>query len=234
MTSPAAQLEALHALTNEFIETRDQLKRLPAQLKAKGVDKEKLSQACDDLVGQRKQLRMNADKKQLSMESNEDRIGKLKVKLNMATSQKEFDAVKHEISKIEDENSSLEEEILEIFTQDEDEDTKLKDLKDELNVAGEKFDEFKKMVDYKKEKLESRLTMLQGKIDESLANLEGKTRAEYDRRLKIRGDETLAEALNGTCHACFTGQTPQAANQLRQGQWIICPSCGSMLYERGH
>src|SRR5438094_267029 len=67
-------------------------------------------------------------------------------------------------------------------------------------------------------------------ILEAETSLRDEVRTHYDRLVSHRGEDALSAVLKGTCSACYTGITAQSYNDLVQGQFVLCKSCGRILY----
>ena len=92
--------------------SQEEMERGPRQLKAR---QQAIAQKLADLETQRqkhKALRMSADQRSLQLKSNETKIGDLKVKLNQAASNREFDIIRAQMEADTVANSVLEDEIL--------------------------------------------------------------------------------------------------------------------------
>ena len=62
------------------------------------------------------------------------------------------------------------------------------------------------------------------------ATLPDEIKTHYDRLLAARFDDCIAAVEGTTCTACYTEVTPQMANELLRGSYVLCKSCGRMLY----
>ncbi len=57
-------------------------------------------------------------------------------------------------------------------------------------------------------------------------------RVQYNRLVGQRGDDAMAMVDGATCTACYTAITAQNLNELRVGAFVVCKSCGRILYLR--
>jgi len=55
-------------------------------------------------------------------------------------------------------------------------------------------------------------------------------RAQYDRIVKAMGVDGFAAVRDRTCQACRTEITAQHRNELLAGAFLLCKSCGRVLY----
>jgi uncharacterized protein len=62
------------------------------------------------------------------------------------------------------------------------------------------------------------------------ATLPDDVKAHYDRLVAARGEASIAAVEGQTCTACYTDVTSQMANDLRRGDFVLCKSCGRILY----
>jgi predicted nucleic acid-binding Zn-ribbon protein len=223
-------LKELHSLHSELADVQDQLKRTPLQLKSREADVTKKEAALAAARDELKKLKMATDSKELSLKSSEAKVRDYKVKLNACKTNKEFSALQDEIKNFETQNGVLEEEVLVLMTEQETKNAAIKESIALLDESKSELAKFKEVVEYKLEKLQGRVTLLQTKITEFEAQLDPGTLSEYRRLVKTRGSAALAACVNGICEACFTGQTAQSLNELMMGRVVFCKSCGAMLY----
>ena len=52
----------------------------------------------------------------------------------------------------------------------------------------------------------------------------------YDRLVNAKGEDAMSEVLNKVCVACYTEITAQSYNDLIGGKFLLCKSCGRILY----
>ena len=57
-----------------------------------------------------------------------------------------------------------------------------------------------------------------------------KHRSQYDHLVKAWGPAALAEVKNKVCQGCNTGVSQQRLLEVQAGQFILCQSCGKMLF----
>ena len=52
----------------------------------------------------------------------------------------------------------------------------------------------------------------------------------YDRLIASKGEDAMSPVENKNCIACYTGITAQNYHDLVQGKFLLCKSCGRILY----
>src|SRR5688572_3577054 len=113
MTDIPGALRELHRTHTEIQRHKTELDRGPRQVRAKQRLVEHKTAEVQQLRQRLTQSRKSADEKGLQLKSNEAKLLGLQVKLNQATSNREFDAVKSQMDADRMANSVLEDEILE-------------------------------------------------------------------------------------------------------------------------
>jgi predicted nucleic acid-binding Zn-ribbon protein len=225
-------LAELHRLLLDSKELQDQMERGPRQLK---VRQQTIVQKQADLEAQRqrhKALRMNADQRSLQLKSNETKIADLKVKLNQAASNREFDIIRAQIEADTVANSVLEDEILDALEKVDAAQIDIKRLEEELARA--KADETRAAADVSAAQpgLQSRLAELSKAIANAEARLPENVIVPYRRLAQAYGAAALAEVDGTTCTSCYVSLPPQMVVQVRDGQALFCKTCGRLLYMR--
>jgi predicted nucleic acid-binding Zn-ribbon protein len=223
-------LGELHHLLLSAREVQEEMERGPRQLKAR---QQIIGQKQTDLESQRqkhKALRMSADQRSLQLKSNEAKIGDLRVKLNQAVSNREFDIIRQQIDADAMANSVLEDEILDALEKVDAAQIAIKKLEDE--VAHAKADETRVAAEISAAQpgFQSRLAELQKAIANAEARLPENVLVPYRRLVQAHGAGALSEVDGNTCNACYVSLPPQTVVQVRSGEALFCKTCGRLLY----
>jgi predicted nucleic acid-binding Zn-ribbon protein len=173
------------------------------------------------------------DRKRLEgeIQTNEQKISKLKSQMMDAKTNDQYRAFQHEIDFCQQEIRRHEDRILELMTESESLDKAVKTA--EAALATEK-----KQVDAEKTKARERTAIDQKEIDGLLAErkkilgeMTPKIASEYERIRKGRAGVAIAEVLGGRCSKCNMQVRPQFLQELkRQDSVMVCESCKRMLY----
>ena len=113
MAVTAAALRELHRIHQQLTDLRERMERGPKQIKAREANLARLAEELTKLQAEHKAARVRSDQKQLLLKSGEEKIESLKVKLNAAASNREYQALKDQIAADQMAGSVLADEILE-------------------------------------------------------------------------------------------------------------------------
>ncbi len=230
MNDIQAGVRELHRIHTEIQRLRTELERGPRQVRAKSRLVENKQAEIDQMRQKLLQSRKSADEKSLQLKSNEAKLHGLQVKLNQATSNREFEAVKGQMDADKMANSVLEDEILEAL----DKVDALKESiasaereKAELEAEGKKFaDQVASVEGDRKAEL--------ARLEASLASAEkiipASLMSDYRRLVQAQGASALAPVENKACTSCMNVVSTQQSIELKAGKFIFCRSCGRMLY----
>jgi predicted nucleic acid-binding Zn-ribbon protein len=223
-------LAELHRLLIAARDVQEEMERGPRQLKAR---QQAIAQKQADLEAQRqkhKALRMSADQRSLQLKSNEAKIGELKIKLNQAASNREFDIIRAQIEADTVANSVLEDEILDALEKVDAAQIAIKKLDEE--IAHAKADETRVAAEISAAQpgFQSRLAELQKAVANAEARLPENVIVPYRRLAQAYGAGALAEVDGNTCSSCYVSLPPQMVMQVRAGQSLFCKTCGRLLY----
>jgi predicted nucleic acid-binding Zn-ribbon protein len=173
------------------------------------------------------------DRKRLEgeIQTNEQKISKLKSQMMDAKTNDQYRAFQHEIDFCQQEIRRHEDRILELMTESEPLDKAVKTA--EAAMATEK-----KHVEAEKAKARERTAQDQKEIDgllaerrQILSKMTPKIASEYERIRKGRSGVAIAEVLQGRCSKCNMQLRPQFLQELkRQDSVMVCESCKRMLY----
>jgi len=165
-----------------------------------------------------------------TLKQTETRLKKLEEQLTGISVPKEYEAKKSEIRQATEKKVQLEDAIL----------VTMGEVQDRTNAIpavekkwGDAQAEHKQAVEDAKQ----RLVSLKADLEQSKADLAktetgvpDKHRAQYDHLTKARGPDALAGVKDKVCQGCRTGVSQQRLLEVQAGQYILCQSCGRMLY----
>jgi predicted nucleic acid-binding Zn-ribbon protein len=230
MNIQAETLRTLHRLHRQLSDVRDRLVRGPKQIAAAQAAvahcEEQLKEAKDAHL----KARVNADRKQLQLREREARVADLKVKLNQASSNREYQALKEQIAADEQANRVLEDEILEALEQIDLLAGKVREAQELLTRSKAELEKTLRRVEEEKAICEAELARLTQELHQTEALLPADFRAEYQRVVNARGENALAPLNNRYCGHCNCALTSQAVQQVLMEKPVFCRSCGALLY----
>jgi uncharacterized protein len=105
-------LRVLHRIQRQLSDLRERLERGPRLFRAAEVNVKHCEEALVGVKNEARALRVDVDKKQLQLKSGEDKVKELRMKLNTATNNREYQALLEQIAAVEMTNSVLADEIL--------------------------------------------------------------------------------------------------------------------------
>jgi hypothetical protein len=230
MTTPATTLRELHRLRRQAKELQDEIERGPRLLKAHQTkvarQEEALRQGHEDL----KKLKAKQHEKETDLKVSQDTIKKHEEHRNKATSKKEYDAAQSDIIKTRESCRKIEDQILEIMEQIERKTADLPILEQAVRQAKAELAQFEQGLQGRMAGLQEQLKQAQTDLTRVEAELPDDVRPQYLRLVNHRGEDALSMVQAKSCVACYTAITAQQYNELMQGQFVLCKSCGRILY----
>jgi hypothetical protein len=230
MSSTANALRELHRIHRQLTDLRSRLERGPKQIKGGEANVQKLAAELEQVKEAFKKARIQSDEKQLQLRAREDRLAQIKVKLNAASSNREYQAFLEQIAADKQANSVLSDEILEGLEEIEELQAKLNAAETKLQRAKTELEKVRNRVSSERDGLESELARVTNELKLAETNLPGDFKANYQRIARLRGEDALAPVDGETCGSCFQMITPQMMNDLMMSKPVFCKSCGCLLY----
>jgi predicted nucleic acid-binding Zn-ribbon protein len=162
------------------------------------------------------------------------RLSKYKDQLMEVKTNREYQAMQHEIEIAQTEVRTYEDRILERMLEADDLTMAMKRGEAALGLE-------QKAVAEERRRLEEELSKLQRELDAALADrqelvagMDPQTVALFERVARVRHGVAVAEARDGVCTICHVRLRPQVFNDVRRNDSIIqCESCQRILYFAG-
>jgi predicted nucleic acid-binding Zn-ribbon protein len=177
-------------------------------------------------ANQRERKRLDGE-----IQTQEQRISKLKDQMLSAKTNEQYSSFKHEIEFCEAEIRKCEDRILECMTESEPLEQNVKAAEAALNAEKR---EVQAEQEAARERTASDQKQLRGLLAERGQITKGMTPkilSSYERIRKHRKGIAVAEAVDGRCTACHMALRLQFFQDLRRGDRVmLCESCGRILY----
>ncbi len=230
MPGPAVVLREVHRLRQRARDLQEQLDRGPRQLKAYQARVTRQEALLHDEQEAVKKLKVSTHEKEVSLKTTHGQIAKYQKQLSEAASKKEYDALQNEIAVAQARTRQLEDEILNTMTEAEERSAKVPELEKAVRVAKEEAAAFEKGTAERNAGLTADLNETLAKTKEVEAGVPPDVRNQYNRIVTAMGADGFAAVKDRTCSACHTGLTAQHYTDLQQDQFLVCKSCGRILY----
>ncbi len=230
MLGPAPIFRELHRLRRFAHDLQEQLDRIPRQLKVHQTRLAKQEQALAQTRDAIKHLKVTASEKEKAFKSKHEAIERFQRQLNEAASKKEFDALQLEIAHTKTECAKLEDEILTAISESEETTARIPEMEKAVKQTREELAKFEAQTSPRKADLEAQLAETEGQLKKVEETIPADLRQQYNRTILSLGADGLAAVRDNVCENCHTEMTMQAMNEMRQERFLVCRSCGRILY----
>ena len=231
MVNCLAELLELQQTDLRLRDLESRLKLLPQEMKKMLADREKLlsevKQAADAVRRQELQLQQLESKIAGLQEENR----KLQQQSALVKKNTEYQAMLGQIEHNRQEISDLEDRQLLMFDEIEEAKNAAAQLKrknnDEIKLIKTEFDE---MIDFSKQ-VEAEIARLKAVRPNQAKKVPAEILSSYERLLGGKKQQMpVCEVVNGICGGCHLRVTPQAMNDMAQGQLAVCDNCQCFIY----
>ena len=168
---------------------------------------------------------------EVDIQTNEQKISKLKTQMMDAKTNDQYKAFQHEIDFCQQEISRHEEKILELMGSAEPLDQAVKAAEAALAIEKKSVESEKAIARQRTAADQKEIDSLKQERSAIVSGMTPKIASEYDRIRKGRAGVAIAEVIAGRCSKCNMQVRPQFLQELKQGDSImVCESCKRMLY----
>ncbi|HVJ82448.1 MAG TPA: hypothetical protein VNC50_15375, partial [Planctomycetia bacterium] len=229
MTMSSTGLRKLHELHLKLREVQEKLEKGPKQVKTRQQIVEKKGAEVDAQSAAYMQLRVAADQKNLQLKTNESKIAQLQIKLNQASSNREYDVIQSQIDADRMANSVLEDEILEALEKVDQAKIAVGKLEQEVADAKKGLDQLSKDIGAAEAPLREEAVRLEAAVREAETELPQTIIEHYRRLVTSHGAGALAAVENRACTECYAQLAPQDLVSVNTGKFHFCRICGRLL-----
>lgn len=223
-------LRTLHRLHRQRTDLQSRIERGPRQLKSSQKKVAEVQAVLDDLKSRLQKAQLLANEKQLLLKQREDKIRNYEGKLNAASSNDEFQALKTQIAADQQANEVLSDEIYEQLEKIDVINADIKKVNEELAAAQAEVEKAQKKIDAELDQLKAELDRISQELHESEQKIPIDIKPNYQRVAASRGEESLAPLDGEVCGGCFQKITRMQHSDLTANKPVFCKSCGALIY----
>ncbi|MBN2476554.1 MAG: phospholipase [Pirellulales bacterium] len=233
MSSPNVStdvLRTLHRIHRQLSDLNGRLQRGPKRIEAAQSHEQHREAQLAEAEQAARASRMASDAKQVQLKGGEDKVRELKLKLNTAASNREYQALKDQMAAQEMTNSVLADEILEGLEKLDEFQARIAEAKENLEKARQNGEAICAEVRQQEPLIRTDLTRLQSELAECEAALPIEIKEHYLRVIRQKGEDALAAVENQYCSGCNQHVPLNVCAEMMMGHPMFCRTCGRMLY----
>ena len=163
--------------------------------------------------------------------AKEDFLSKYQSQLYEVKTNREYSALMVEIDSLKQENSEIENEILDLMERGDELKGAIERKKEEVREGEEKLAEEERKNQERVSILREELRKRQGEREGQVKEIEAELLSRYEKIRKGKGGLALVPVMAEACQGCFTKLPPQVINEIMQARrMVICERCSRILY----
>jgi predicted nucleic acid-binding Zn-ribbon protein len=226
-------LLTLQEIDRDIFRVKEELKRLPLELKSKRVELDKRIGKMNDLQAETKRLRVRIKELEDQTTVQRQRVRKIETEAgNSRADMALLVAYQHEIRTLKREISGSEEDGLQCLERVEDLGKQISAFQTELDAEQKLFDEFSKNVETEVKDATARRDQLSAERARRMSSeIPPEALATYNRLLSARSGVAMAELSGRICQGCYMEMPTNLCVRVARGTELVqCPSCDRILY----
>lgn len=231
MTTTANSLREIHSLHQRAKAIRDRLAGVPKTVAARQAQVARKNEGLEKAKKDLQQVKVSKAGKESQRKSLLSKIDDYSSKLLNVKKNEEYKAIQNEIALVKSQVNKVDDEIIEFELDLEERDVKLKELDADLKKAQADLAAYQKQAADAKPADETKLAELSASLVAAEAVIHPELIEKYQRVIRQRGADALAEVEEGACMGCNMAVTSQMLNDLINCDTLVfCRSCGRVLY----
>jgi predicted nucleic acid-binding Zn-ribbon protein len=230
MAGPAVIFREIHRLRRFARDLQEQLDRIPRLLKAHQAKVVRAEEAHRQAKDEVRHWKVKASDGEKALKAKHGDIARFEKQRDQAGSTKEYEALGTEIHHAREKCDEIENEVLAAMEEGEKLEAALPGLEKAAQQAREELVKAEQESAPRKESLTAQLNETTARLQGLEAEIPPDHRAQYNRTVSSLGADGMAAVSDRACTACYTEITAKALGQLQQEEFVVCKSCGRILY----
>jgi len=181
--------------------------------------------------------RVQCDRLELELKSNDETIAKLRASLNSAKTNKEYAALLTQLNTMKADNSKVETQTLELMKDIESDESECGDIQKQIDEQKQALDQTRKESEVLARKYQIQINEIQTEWDQVAKSIPtekleifNRVAETYDGQAVVGVDQQEGNKGAYSCGGCFMGVPAESVNMLMTKDDIIrCPNCTRIL-----
>jgi hypothetical protein len=226
-------LLSLQDLDDTLDELRREAEAIPArkrdleeEVRAEEAGLEKAKEDSEHIAIERKD-------QELELESVNEKMTKFQTQLYQVKTNREYEALQHEIGDLKEKAAVLEDRILESLERAEESSTRIEREEQALEKERARVQEEEAGMDQRLKELQDRIAVKEDERVRLVADMDPVLLKRYERIRENKDGLAVTYVKNGACGGCFRQIPPHEQQRLKKEDRIIsCEGCGRILIWR--
>jgi uncharacterized protein len=217
----------LQELEQSLTTVAGRVEQLRGENETNQAELQRLAEEDQQAAAQRKKV-----EKELA--EGEARIRNKRMRLNLVRTDKELQALTHEVDALKENNQRLEAEVLAMMETVDPRTARIKELGELIAKGRAELAGAEKEIAGEVEELKAKIAKDRRERDRLAREVDGPLLQRYEMIFNRRGGLAVAIAKGGTCTGCNRLLPPQLYNEIQKHLAIhFCPNCQRILYYEG-
>ena len=221
----------LQEVDTQLLEISELLGDLPVKVEELTKEEQQITEEIDQSKTRIKEIKLQVSKKDLQVKQLTSKIDKLKDQLFLVKTNKQYDALSHEIDFLKEELNNIELNEFELIEEKDilsaetaERENNLETLTDSLHIRKTNLETLLAESSEKKTSLESEREGIVNELSASVI-------AKYDRVFEVRDGMAVIETMGTSCGGCGSIVPPQKIAELKLAKSLeTCDVCSRFLY----
>ena len=232
MEGTLSKLRSLQEIDREIQKLRKEMARWPSIVSEKEKDVEAIQNTLTEKNEVITQTRVDVESQESKLKSGEADIDKAKSNLLKIKTNREYEAVLHEIEGVKAENSMLEEKIIEGLEAIDSLMRDRREIEGEIRTAQAAVNDVQGQADRESQEIEEEISEIEETKKTCVAAIDPEVLAQYERIRNGRNGIAVVPVVGGVCQGCYMSLTSQEINMLlvTGDSLITCKNCQRILF----
>lgn len=224
-------LRQLQSLDDQIVRMEEVIQRIPKEIEDHYSLCQMAKDDLDQFRGEIKTAQLSRKEKETEVEAQKEQMRKEHGKQHAVKTNKEYSALLEEIENIKKQISRLDDEQIELMEQIEDKTKEVRRKEENLKKEEEKFAHFKAEKEQDLARVKSNRDRKREERKQVTSELEAPFLENYKKVYQQRDHLAVTRYTNGICQGCNFTLPPQLGVEIKQDEKVIaCPFCNRYLY----
>ena len=225
-----SNLIQLQQIDDDLMELEVELGDLPQQVEKLHTTLGEGKRAVEEYERESKENVIKRNLLELEIDSLNEQLTKYKEHLFLVQTNREYDAINTEIDTVQEGINERENQVLELYSREEELTELLEELHRTQITASEEFKEKDEELRNKLEETEGEKLHLQHQREKLVVRLKKPVYNHYERIRNARDGKGVTYVYNSACGGCFSTIPPQRLVEIEDmSDFIFCETCGRIL-----